>query len=602
MIPAFSCLNLLVTDERIPVRRRVWIGWTIAAVALAVLVALGWVVVRGIGATLTLQSVASDARELNSRVADGEVAGLEPIIDRMVEGSASARSLTGDLVWRAFEIIPLLGPNFTAVREVSEIADDISGNALGPLAAAADGIDSATFGVVNGRIDLAPLQAVAPSLDAADAVLNSAQLRAHRIDAGATLPPLRSAVDELTDAVDEAATAVGALSGAAALLPGMLGADGPRTYLLLMQNNAELRTSGGIPGAVALLHAESGHIALGRQADTTDFPAFATPVLPLAAPLVALFEEKPGRFMQNTVNAPDFATAAQLSAEMWRQRMGDTVDGVIGVDAVVLGRLLEATGPVQVGGMELSSNSATQVLLSDVYGAVENGDAQNAFFALTAATLFSKVMSGSIPPRDLIGALADAADENRIRVFSAHPDEQARLATTALSGALPADTDDARHIGVFVNDTTGGKMNFYTDAAVSVAEGGCHGDGRREVRVTVTWENNAPDDAATALPPYVTAGGMFDVPPGDVRTLIAVYGPEGWDALDSAVRGKDVSTQATVDRERPVVQHEVLTSPGEATTVTVAFLAPDTLQVPIEAIVTPMVRPVPVTAAALSCG
>ncbi len=37
------------------------------------------------------------------------------------------------------------------------------------------------------------------------------------------------------------------------LLPPMLGADGPREYLLLVQNNAEQRATGGIPGSVVQL-------------------------------------------------------------------------------------------------------------------------------------------------------------------------------------------------------------------------------------------------------------------------------------------------------------------------------------------------------------
>ena len=40
----------------------------------------------------------------------------------------------------------------------------------------------------------------------------------------------------------------------------MAGADGPRDYLLVFQNNAEIRATGGLPGSWARLHAEDGKL------------------------------------------------------------------------------------------------------------------------------------------------------------------------------------------------------------------------------------------------------------------------------------------------------------------------------------------------------
>ncbi|WP_282848972.1 DUF4012 domain-containing protein, partial [Microbacterium oxydans] len=96
--------------------------------------------------------------------------------------------------------------------------------------------------------------------------LTAAQQQARRIDAAATLPPLADAIRTMRSSVTAAATVVGSLHGAAVLLPTMLGGEGPRTYVLERQNNAELRSSGGIIGAIALLHAENGRITLQTQA------------------------------------------------------------------------------------------------------------------------------------------------------------------------------------------------------------------------------------------------------------------------------------------------------------------------------------------------
>src|SRR5690606_35561355 len=120
----------------------------------------------------------------------------------------------------------------------------------------ASDLDLSSLGFSGGTIDLAPFAEIERTLARANETLSAARTRAARIDADATLPPLADAIHELRGTVDEAATVIGSLHGAAALLPSMLGADGPRNYVLAMQNNAELRSSGGIIGAIALLRAE----------------------------------------------------------------------------------------------------------------------------------------------------------------------------------------------------------------------------------------------------------------------------------------------------------------------------------------------------------
>ena len=66
--------------------------------------------------------------------------------------------------------------------------------------------------------------------------------------------------------MSQVAGALDAGAQVATLLPPMLGADGPRTYLLVSLNSAELRSAGGIVGAFAVLHAEDGAVDADRPA------------------------------------------------------------------------------------------------------------------------------------------------------------------------------------------------------------------------------------------------------------------------------------------------------------------------------------------------
>ena len=148
----------------------------------------------------------------------------------------------------------------------------------------------------------------------------------------------------------------------------MLGASGPRNYLLLFQNPAELRATGGIPGAVALVHTENGKISLTQQASSADFPHYTPSVLELPLETRGLYGNIVGEYLQDVTMTPYFPLSGQLAREMWKRQFGTEVDGVLSMDPVTLSYLLRATGPIALPtGDTLTSDNAVKLLLSDVY-------------------------------------------------------------------------------------------------------------------------------------------------------------------------------------------------------------------------------------------
>ncbi len=558
--------------------------------------ALGWVTVRGIGAVTDLQQVASSSSELKAAIADGDLDEAASLSAGIAHHAGSAHDLTSEPVWHAFGFIPWLGPNFTAVSEVAEIVDDVATDALVPVLGAAEELDLASLGFSGGAIDLAPFAAIEPSLADASATLTAAESQALRIDAEGTLPPLADAVREMRTTVTQAATVVGSLHGAAALLPSMLGAEGPRNYVIAMQNNSELRSSGGIIGAIALLHAEGGRISLVQQASTMDFPPLDE-ALPLSESTTALFEDRPGRYLQNITSIPDFTEAAPLIAARWQQRFGTQVDGVIAVDSVMTKHLLAVTGPLAFGPFTADADNVVSILLSEIYATVPDPAVQDQIFAQAASSLFGAALSGG-DPKKLVGALATSAEEGRVRIWSAYEDEEKLLAASTLGGALPVD-DTKTHVGVLFNDTTGGKMDYYADAAISTSVGVC--DGEPTTRVRVTWTNSVTAEVASSLSPYVTAGGFYGVPPGSLRTLVTVYGPEG--AIPSHIDrdGVEEPVQTALLGDRTAVQHDVVLAPGESTTITVDYTGQGAGERLTEVVHTPLVTDPDISRDELRC-
>jgi hypothetical protein len=422
-------------------------------------------------------------------------------------------------------------------------------------------------------MDLAPIVAAQPAVAKAQTAYTEARTSVASIDTAALLSPVADGIQRLHDVLDKATPEVDALGNAVKLLPGMLGADGPRDYLLAAQNPAELRSTGGLIGAVALVHADRGAVTLVQQEAGTSIGPWKTDVAEIPLNTQGLYGPLVGRYLQDANLTPDFPLAAVTAAKMWTTTHGGTVDGVVAVDPVVLSGVLKATGPVTLEtGDRLTSANAVKLLLSDVYERYEQPAQQDAFFASAASAVFTRLSAGGVDGKKLLSALAAAGDSRRILIWSSHDADQKVLGTTTLSGVLPASNLSTAGIGVYFNDATGSKMDYYLGSSVSAGAAVCRADGKPSTVVNVTLTNRAPADAGATLPRYVTGGGTYGVTPGNIRTRVAVYGPADGFLAATQSGGGNFPTVAGVDKGRPVSLFTVELAPGESKTVSVQFL------------------------------
>jgi len=586
-----------VADDAPHPRRRTWIGWTIAVVVVLFLGLAGWVAFRGLGAAAALSSAAHTAKELRGELVAGDAAALRAGAKRISADTANARVLTTDPVWRAAEIVPWLGGALRDARLVSEAADDVARRGIPPLLDATEHLDLAGLGLSGGRIDLAGLAATAPGLSSGSAVLESAE-RALRDVRSDGMPLLGPAVDGVADELRTVARSATALAAAADILPAVFDGTARHDVLVIVQDNARLRSSGGVPAVFALLRVQGGAVALAGTADGGAVRPARAPVGDLSAATTTLFGTTPATHVQDALSAPAFADAARLAATMWSKAEGGRVDAVVAIDAVVLARLLAATGPLTVDGVELTAQNAAAMLLEDVYRQRPDAGQAQAFRTAVTTSLFAALTRTE--PQVLLSALLDAGDDHRVRVWLADETAQERLRGSSLAGTTPADDRDAVHVAVLVNDVTGGGMDAYVAAAVSARVGACGADGRAVLRVTVDWSSSAPADAATSLPAAVTAGGD-----GVIATRLAVVGPSGWRITASSATG-DTDGEATTtadDDGRAIVQYGLRTPPGDRQRVTVEFTAPAAASPPrVEVLTTPMRSATPVEVGELACG
>ncbi|XTZ17497.1 DUF4012 domain-containing protein [Micromonospora echinospora] len=545
---------------RARLRRAAVAGVLVVSLMLA---AVGWVGFRAWQVRDHLLGAAELARELSAQVVGGDIDGGRSTLAELQERAAAARRATADPGWALGRRAPLAGDDLTAVHQVAVTVDDLARLAFPRLL----GVDLDAILPREGRLDLAGLRAAEQELSAADEVVRAARTRLGGVPTGGLTGPVDAALAELRGEVDRLAGLTGAVSRGAALLPPLLGITEGRDYLLVSQNLAELRATGGMFGAYAVVRAERGRVRLVRQGTAGQLGYFLPPVPGSSPEMRALYADLPGIWPADVNLTPHFPTAAALYHEMYRRRTGETVDGVLATDPVALSYLLAVTGPVEVPGFgRLTGDNVVRSLLSESYLRLDVRR-QDEFFARSAAAVFEALLTRPAPLEGLLSALDRSVAESRILFWSARPEEQRTLGESRLTGVLP-DREAEPTVGVFLNDGSGAKLGYYLEPSVELTVGTCRPDGRRELRLRMSLRSTAPRSGLT--PSVLGVGRTGD--PYVVRTLVYVFSPAGGAVVRAQLNGVEAALGSGTERRRQVGIATVELGPGETRSLEVDLL------------------------------
>ena len=541
---------------RKPIVRSV-IGLAVVGVA-----AIAWLVWRGIQAKDHLMSAASEVSQLQTQIDNGDTAAARTTLISLQNNTKAAHAETSDPVWHVVGAVPFVGRNTSTVAKLAASIDDLATRALPPLVQAST-LDLRRLAPHGGQVDLAALQAVAKPVASADQAVRQIEATIGALPTSDLVPPVHDALARMRTELASAAHTTGVATKAVTLLPAMLGANGPRTYAVLFMTNAELRADGGIAGSWVMVRADHGRVEIVNQGSDSDVNSRITAVA-VPADVASVFTNRAGGFFQDVTLTPNYPAAAQLAASMLQQAYGVPLDGVLATDPVALGELLKATGPVTtLTGQQLTADNAAALLMSDIYREVPDPLAQDAFFGGAAKAVFDALAGGQGDPRAVVQSLATAADGGRLSVWSAHPAEEEQLRGTPLAGVLPVvDVPGQPSIGVFFDDGTAAKLDYYLHAKVDVSGASCPAT-RAGYHVRVALTSTVPASAATSLPAYVVGRGAPGLALGTIRTQVYVYAPTGGAVLTATLDGATAPLGAGVESGRAVGIITVDLAPGQ---------------------------------------
>ncbi|MDD5527980.1 MAG: DUF4012 domain-containing protein [Patescibacteria group bacterium] len=189
-----------------------------------------------------------------------------------------------------------------------------------------------------------------------------------------------------------------------------LGSEQDKRYLLIFEDNAEMRASGGFVGSYALLDLSRGKITNieappGGSYDTKGgMDRFITPPRPLT--LI-----NPRWYFWDSNWWPDWEKSAQKLSWFYAKSGGPTTDGVIAFTPTVLQRILEITGPIDmtdVNGMVMTSDN----LWTNMRTLIENEKAADAKLPYNLAENKPKKVIGQLTQK-LMAEIPDRLDRDK---------------------------------------------------------------------------------------------------------------------------------------------------------------------------------------------
>ncbi|MCC4248625.1 DUF4012 domain-containing protein [Microbacterium testaceum] len=581
-------------------RRRVRpavIAWLALGALCAALVAI--VAAVGVGAFVAqkeLRAAVPVVSEMQEQFASDDRGALDDSIAELQMHAGAARGAADTWLWWIAEQAPFIGPSLHAVRESTVAVDELAKGVLPELV----DIDPALLRPRGGTFNIAGLTELSAPIAAASDAAERASGALEGVNLRQVPGLLREPLSQLTAAVAALQPALSRADAVLPQLPSLMGQDGPKNYLLLVQNNAEARGLGGIPASVVLLRVENGRLDIVQQASSRDFAnERETPIVPLDPEVVKLYDDKIGRWSQDVTSTPDFGLSAELAKAYWTERFGTPVDGVLAIDPVVLSYILEATGPITLAtGDELTATDAVRILLSDVYARYPDNKDQDIFFASAAVEVFDAISSGDFSPIPFASAVVRSIDENRIYFYPFDDAARATFAGSRLLGPLPSTSEgtDAT-VGVFVNDLTEAKLSFYTNMSTELVVDRC--SAVPTYTAVVTFANGLDEATSNSLVEYVNAGAHY--PKGTIGTDLQIYGPIGSHFVNAVVDGADVAITTGEHLDRPVGRLWIVNPPQTVHTLAVKFEGTRADGDDVALVHTPMVNPVSSTVVEAPC-
>lgn len=400
-----------------------------------------------------------------------------------------------------------------ALREVSIVGEEL----FAPLKIAAEGGNN--FDALSDsqkKEILQKLQESSPRIERAYSEIELAEIELSKIPSFGKLKQIKEAENILTERLPELKQILNQVTVVAKILPGVAGYPEEQTYLFILQNNTEMRPTGGFWGSYGILKVKDGKIIdfktddtynLDQQSDINVDPPWQLPLL--------TNPDMDSWYFRDANWSPDFPTTAEKGIWFYHEEGGNEqkIDGMIAITPTLIEYLLEIVGPITVDGTTFTSENLTEQLEIEVEQSYKEKGLEiherKGIIGDIANVLMDRLFT--LPREqwaDLIEVVNKSFEEKHIFVYLRNEPSQEFIEEQNYAGKIRYTEGD--YLMVVDANMAALKTDYYVDRSESY-DVKINKD-KGEVTLTLHYKNNAPG---------------FSWKTTRYRTWVRIYTPQG---------------------------------------------------------------------------
>ena len=291
---------------------------------------------------------------------------------------------------------------------------------------------------------------------------------------------LKSQIKTAKDLIDSADQVISKSRPALEVLPQVLGSPSPKTYLVLFQNDKELRPSGGFLTAYTYITIDKGNLtttgsddiySLDERIDKICLKKICNLTPPTA--IVKYLPEPTGKPKQAIESrdsniSPDWQVAAREFERFYAIAGGKAIDGIIAVDTELVRSLLAVIGEIKVAGYqtEFNKDNIVNELLGYANVVFAGQPGRKAFLGDVMNTIFQTILQSPKEKLFSIGeVLVRSLNEKHVLLYLHEP--KAQVAAESFNWAGRVKDYDGDYLLIVDSNFAGGKSNLFIEEVVS---------------------------------------------------------------------------------------------------------------------------------------
>jgi hypothetical protein len=349
--------------------------------------------------------------------------------------------------------------------------------------------------------------------------------------------------------------------------PYIMGFFGPKTYLVLLQNNNELRPTGGFITAVAEVNTLFGYPSI-KVNDSYQIP---NPPQKLEAPKPFNYfigSRDPffaGWTLRDANFSPDFTQSSKDIIELYGKAYPDTyINGVFTIDFAVLEKLLEIYGPITVEDVTFDHHNFfinSQRISKDIdTHDVEQLANRKNILKPFANALVKEIISTPSKYSQFFREIFELSQDKHVLAYSMADGLQEKFSRLQMSGTIPSPDLATDFLHLNIANIGGRKADRYVS---------------KSIRYLADFSN--PDQQVSKLEISLEHLGSYNIQSDIYQAYLRTYLPEGSKLISSTGDSLTV-TEKTSDLGYTVLEDYIRMKPGDKLVLTYQYELPITIQ------------------------